>query len=251
MALNLESIPIERIGKKKIYVTDKTDDVNHSMKELKLTKDMDVFQLIPSDRERDILYITGQSGSGKSWFAKNYINEYKKVHPKNEVYLFSSIAEDESIDSIKGLKRVDINDPDFIEEDIELDEFKNSLVIMDDTDCIRNKKIKLKIDGILNMILETGRHANISVIFTSHLACAGNDTKRILNEAHSITTFPKSMGNKTLKYLLDSYFGLDQNQIKKVKKMKGGGRHVTILKSFPMVVLNEKHAYKLNDSDDE
>ena len=215
MALNLESIgtPIARIGKKIFYVTDKTDDVNHSMKELKLTKDMDVFQLIPSDRERDILYITGQSGSGKSWFAKNYINEYKKVHPKNEVYLFSSIAEDESIDSIKGRKRVDINDPDFIEEDIELDEFKNSLVIMDDTDCIRNKKIKLKIDGILNMILETGRHANISVIFTSHLACAGNDTKRILNEAHSITIFPKSMGNKTLKYLLDRYFGLDQNQI--------------------------------------
>ena len=57
MALNLESIgtPIARIGKKIFYVTDKTDDVNHSMNELKLTKDMDVFQLIPSDRERDIL----------------------------------------------------------------------------------------------------------------------------------------------------------------------------------------------------
>jgi len=230
-------------------VSDKTEDVNHSMNELKLTKDVDVFQLIPSDRERDILYITGQSGSGKSWFAKNYINEYKKVHPKNEIYLFSSISEDESIDSIKGLKRVDINDPDFIEEDIELDEFKNSLVIMDDTDCIRNKKIKLKIDGILNMILETGRHANISVIFTSHLACAGNDTKRILNEAHSITIFPKSMGNKTLKYLLDSYLGLDQAQIKKVKKMKGG-RHVSLLKTFPMVVMSEKHIFALNDDEE-
>ena len=32
--------------------------------------------------------------------------------------------------------------------------------------------------------------------------------------------------------------------------MKGGGRHVTILKSFPMVVLNEKHAYTLNDDDE-
>ena len=33
--------------------------------------------------------------------------------------------------------------------------------------------------------------------------------------------------------------------------MKGGGRHVTLMKTFPMVVLNDKHAYTLNGDDDE
>ena len=68
--LNYESegVPIARCGKKKVHITDKEDDVNHGSKQLDLVKDSEMFQLIPSDRERDIHYITGQSGSGKSWF---------------------------------------------------------------------------------------------------------------------------------------------------------------------------------------
>ena len=248
--LNYESegAPIARCGKKKIHVTDKECDVNHGSNRLDLVKDNEMFQLIPSDRERDIHYITGQSGSGKSWFAKNYINEYVKTHPKNSIYLFSSISDDSSIDSIKSLKRIDIKNPEFLDEDIELSDMKDSLVIFDDTDCIKQKDIKEKVNGILNMVLETGRHANISVIFTSHIACAGNDTKRILNEAHSVTLFPKMMGNKTMKYLLDSYFGLDKDQIKKVKKLKGG-RSVTIMKTYPMVVFNDKSMFTLSGDD--
>jgi len=248
--LNYESegAPIARCGKKKIHVTDKEGDVNHGSNRLDLVKDNEMFQLIPSDRERDIHYITGQSGSGKSWFAKNYINEYVKKHPKNSIYLFSSISDDSSIDSIKSLKRIDIKNPEFLDEEIELSDMKDSLVIFDDTDCIKQKDIKEKVNGILNMVLETGRHANISVIFTSHIACAGNDTKRILNEAHSVTLFPKMMGNKTMKYLLDSYFGLDKDQIKKVKKLKGG-RSVTIMKTYPMVVFNDKSMFTLSGDD--
>ena len=251
MSINFENegVPIARCGKKKIHITDKEGDVNHGSKELHITKENEIFQLIPSDRERDIHYITGQSGSGKSWFAKNYINEYIKKHPKNSIYLFSSISDDPSIDSIKGLQRIDIKNPEFLDEDIELSDMKDSLVIFDDTDCIKEKNVRAKINGILNMILETGRHANISVIFTSHICCAGNDTKRILNETHSCTIFPKTLGNKSLKYLLDSYFGLDRDQIKKVKKMKGG-RSVTIMKTYPMVIFNDKNMFMLNTDDD-
>ena len=103
---------------------------------------------------------------------------------------------------------------------------------------------KAKINGILNSLLETGRHFNASVIYTSHLPCAGNDTKRILNEAHSITIFPNGLGGRSLKYLLDSYLGLDKEQIKRVKKTDS--RWVTIVKSYPMVVLTEKEAYTLS-----
>ena len=37
------------------------------------------FQLVPdTSHERDILYITGASGSGKSTFTRQYIEQYKK-----------------------------------------------------------------------------------------------------------------------------------------------------------------------------
>ena len=101
--------------------------------------------------------------------------------------------------------------------------------------------------SLLNSILETGRHFNASVIFTSHNATMGLDTKRILNECHSITLFPKNLGGKTSKYLLDGYIGLDKNQIKKLKKVNS--RWVTIIKSYPQVILSEHEAWVVNTSD--
>jgi len=253
MSLNFESVgtPIAKINgtKKKIFVTDKTDECTHSANQITLSKDNETFQLIASDRERDILYVTGASGSGKSFFSKNYIMEYIKSHPKNPVYVFSSISEDPSIDSIKNLKRVDIHNPEFLEDDIDLEEFKNSLVMFDDVDCLREKRIKDKVDSILDMLLQTGRHINCSIIYTTHVACNGKSTRLILSEAHSITIFPKSLGNRVLKNLLDSYLGMDAKQIKTLKTLKGG-RHVTILKTYPMTIMSEKHLYTLNNDDD-
>ena len=94
------------------------------------------------------------------------------------------------------------------------------------------------------MILETGRHFNISCVYTSHVACAGIDTKRILNEAHSITIFPHGLGGRSMKYLLENYLGLDKDQVKRIKKL--GSRWVSILKTFPMIVLSEKEAFVMN-----
>jgi hypothetical protein len=241
---------INKNDKKKdkiISISDKTDDLDNPLNKIVLTKSFETIQQIPNkQQERQILYITGASGSGKSYYTQLYCSEYKKMYPKNEIYLFSSINEDSSIDKIKGLQRF-ILDDNFIRENIEAEDFKDSMVIFDDTDVISNKVLKLKINSLLNALLETGRHYNTSVIYTSHIATAGIDTKRILNEAHSITIFPSSLGGRSLKYLLDNYLGFDKEQIKKVKKLDS--RWTTICKTYPMVVLSEKEAYLLKNDD--
>jgi len=228
-----------------LSVEPKKDAVVTMLNELSLKdKKGQKFQQIPNpNTERSILYVTGASGSGKSYYTKAYCDCYRKIYPKREIYLFSSLTDDSSIDKIKGLKRVKIT-PEFLGEDISAKDFKDSLVIFDDTDCITDKRQKLKLQGILNSVLETGRHFNTSVIYTSHSACAGNDTKKILNEAHSITIFPTGLGGRSLKYLLDQYMGLDKEQIKKIKKLES--RWVTITKTYPMCVLSESEAYILN-----
>jgi hypothetical protein len=239
----IATIKNPRTKKPPTISVDDGKDARCSFNELVLDGD-ETFQQIPNTtKERQILYVTGASGSGKSYYCKQYCDEFRKMFPKRHIFLFSSVGDDSSIDKVKGLKRIPLN-KDLVEDDLKAEDFKDSLVIFDDTDCITDKPIKIKVAGILNSILETGRHYNVYCLYTSHLACAGNDTKRILNEAHSITFFPKNSGGRTLKYLLESYLGLDKDQMKKIKKLDG--RWVTILKTYPMVVMAEKEIYVLN-----
>ena len=206
------------------------------------------FQLIPNpETERQILYITGSSGSGKSYFTKKYCREFARVFPKRPIYLISSVEKDESVDDIKNLKRMKIKSKEFLEEDFVIDDFKDCLVIFDDTDCITDKKLRTKVNAILGMILETGRHSNTYCIYTSHLATAGNDTKRILNESHSITFFPKTMGGRMMKYLCENYLGLDKKEIDHLKRIPS--RSITVMKTYPKVVLGDKDVFLLSSLD--
>lgn len=192
----------------------------------------------PSNRERDSLYISGQSGSGKSYYCYLYADYWKKLNKDKDIYVFSTITQDETLDKIKDLQRIDILDPEFIESDLPLEEFENSLVVFDDVENISNKKIKKKVYDIMNNILMTGRHLNISVLTTTHNITKGNETKTILAEAHSITLFPKTTGNRTLNYVLGEYFGLDKQQIQKIRKLPS--RFITITRTYPSVIFWEK-----------
>jgi hypothetical protein len=196
------------------------------------------FQQIPDNKERNILYITGASGSGKSYYSADFIKQYIKKNPKNEVLLFSSVGDDAVLDKIHKLKRFKINDDDFITETFTIDDFRNCLLIFDDVDCISNKAILKKVYEILDKALTTGRHTGTSVIYTTHTACNGKSTKLILTESHSVTFFLNGMGGKSSKYLLDGYLGLDKRQIAEIKKMKT--RWVTVMKTYPQIILTQK-----------
>lgn len=195
--------------------------------------------------ERSILYITGQSGSGKSYYTFEYATNYQKAYPKREVYLISGVTDISTIDKIKRLKKIKINKPEFLDGPIPLEEFKDSLVIFDDVDSIADKSIKKKVWEVMSDILTQGRHYNVSAIITYHVATSGRDTKLILNESQSITIFPAASGGRTLKYLLNDYLGLDKKQIEVVKKLDS--RWVTVVKSYPKVVLYEGGAYILRN----
>ena len=223
-----------------LYIDDKA---NNSIDSYDCDYNETIQQLPDKETERSILYITGPSGSGKSYYTRNYILEYKKLFSKNNVYIFSSLDSDETLDKIPKIKRIKFTDK-FLLYDFKITDFKDSLVIFDDVDSETNKFKKKKIFDILSMILNTGRHERCSCIFTSHLSCAGNETKLILSEAHSITIFPKNAGNRSLKYLLDSYFGLDKHQINYIKKLNS--RFVTLIKTYPSVLISEKQAIILN-----
>lgn len=257
MSFNLDKIgrPIGKItgeGKYKNKIVslfiegEGEDEIKKKFKDLKLTSSK--FQPIPDpDKEREIIYITGPSGSGKSTYTANYLKNYKKIYKDRPIYLFSALPDDASIDEIEP-KRIIIDDR-LITEPLKGEDFKNSFVIFDDIDVISDKQQREAVYSILNQILECGRHWNCGCAVTNHLACNGRDTRRILNECHSITYFPHSGGNRGMKYLLTEYLGLDKKTIQKIKKSKS--RWATIYKNYPQFCLTENNIFLLNDDEDE
>jgi hypothetical protein len=184
--------------------------------------------------ERDILYIAGPSGSGKSFFTRMYLLNYHKQFPDRPILMISKLSEDKSLDGVP-MKRVMI-DERLITDPFDSSDFYDSCVIMDDIDTIKDKEIRAALMTLKDQILETGRHHNISLILTTHLACKGNETRSALNESHQIVFFMSSGAN--YKYLLQNYLGMDLNQIKALNKMKS--RWICICRGFPQIIYTEK-----------
>ena len=73
--------------KNKIVYLDSDGESHHAFNQFKIKEGS--LQLIPNKNvERSILYIAGQSGSGKTYFLGQYLKEYKKLFPGNEIYIF-------------------------------------------------------------------------------------------------------------------------------------------------------------------
>ena len=108
MALNFDEMGkmVAVIGKKTLYLNDKP--VEDGVNEFKTKGDVVIQQIPDKNTERSVLYVTGMSGSGKSVYSKAYIEQYHKMYPKNEVFIFSSLAEDATLDKLKYMKRIKI-----------------------------------------------------------------------------------------------------------------------------------------------
>ena len=113
-----------------------------SSKEIVLDDD-GIFELLPPEdpKKRCVFYIAGQSGSGKSWIAKQLALYYHKLFPKRGIYLISKLEEDETLDALKFLKRVPIKS--FVEEYPDLEEFRDTLTIWDDYDTLTGEAEKV------------------------------------------------------------------------------------------------------------
>lgn len=222
-------------SKKKIIYFDKLD----------LPKEATFQQYPNTNMERQVLMIVGQSGSGKSYYLNQYMNNYKKAYNgKRPIYFFSNVDEDKSINE-KIVKRIALNDT-WIDEPLSLDDVKGSLCAFDDIEMIKDKNIKQEVFKFINEILTTGRHTNTSCALIVHYANNKGYLRDFLNECHTFTYFPRS-ANRGTKYLLENYIGVDSKEISKIKKLNS--RWATVYKNYPNCVLTEKNLFMLADMD--
>ena len=192
------------------------------------------FTLTPIFNKYQLFYLVGSCGSGKSYLAREIIENYKKLYPKNEIYIISSLQEDETLDKLKYLVRIDPNT--FLTDKPNINEFSNSLVLFDDYENFEKKIYDLTIE-LINSIASTGRHFKINMICIQHNFTNYKATRLLLNEMTHCVVYPSSASNHALKYLLGTYCGLDRKQIQEVKKSRS--RWVCVYRHHPNMMITQ------------
>jgi hypothetical protein len=228
-----------------IYIASREErpQVHNIISNIQLLEENEIIQQMPyQDTKkgitRQILYISGSSGSGKSYLTSKYLKEYTKKFPKNPIYIFSSLTEDKTIDECKNTVRIKFDDESFYQANYTIENFQDSLVLYDDTEMISDRFVATKLKNLQDLILTTGRHFSVYCIITSHVCHARERTKLILIESNSITLFLDTMGTRNLTYALQSGFGFTKKQIDSIRRLES--RWITILRTAPITILNEK-----------
>lgn len=196
------------------------------------------FQLVPSPdpTKREVFYIAGASGSGKSYIARGIAECYKKLFPSREIYLISKLAEDSTLDALPYLKRLNIQT--FIDDYPELDEFAECLVIFDDYDTLTGNAEKV-VGKLIDDLATMGRHTKTTMLCLSHYLTNYKKTRLLLNEATHIVVYPMATSYHALGYLLKTHIGMTKDDVRDLKKM---GRWVCVYKHYPQWLVSPQHA---------
>lgn len=239
-----KDVPVESLTESKEVkeVYEKILNDSTSDKSVELDDEGD-FELIPNPEptKRSVWYIAGQSGSGKSYIAKTLANYYHKLFPERGIYLVSKLEKDETLDALKFIKRLNIQS--FVEDYPSIDEFKDTMMIFDDYDCLTGdaEKVVLK---IIDDLAITGRHSNTTMLCLSHYLTNYKKTRLLLNEATHVVVYPQSTSYHALRYLLKSYVGVDEDVLKRLRK--NGSRWLAFFKGFPSICISQKGAELLH-----
>lgn len=196
--------------------------------------------------QREVLYVAGSSGSGKSYYIAQYARNYLKLFPKHVVVVFSEVEEDPAFKDIDIIqfKLDDVfvqNQTEKNEHSIGIGDLKDSLCIFDDTDTISNKKARTMIAELKDQILQTGRHHNISMCCTSHVIQNYLKTRTLILEATHVVLFPKSGAQAQIRNFLKAYMGMNKKEIDKAMSLDG--RWICCHKAAPNFIMYQKGIY--------
>jgi ABC-type dipeptide/oligopeptide/nickel transport system ATPase component len=229
--INSDSKIIANSGLTPIYLNEDSTEKNKLILPHKI-------ELIPDlTKERQIYYICGESGSGKSTYASNLVDKYHKLK-KKDTYLFSCKDKDPVFDVHKYIIRIPI-DQSLLDDPINIaEECKNSLLIFDDVLMIQNQKLYKVIIGLISTVLQLGRSYKIDCIVTSHLINPNDKlfTRTILNEFDFIIWF-NSVSFKGLTYYLSNYIGYDKAKIDRIIKETEKTRMTVFHRKVPRYII--------------
>lgn len=212
--------------------TDKNDGVD----EIILPKDC-VLQVLPSVDASERYYISGPTGSGKSYFISKWLGMNRKIFKnknKKLIYIFSRIKHDQQLDKFNPI-RPELES--LIDKPITMEDLNNAICIFDDIDSIKDKNVKNAVFDLRDDLLVCGRHGNVTVICTTHQLMNHNESKRCINESSSCVIYPQSGATYQINNFLKKYCGFSKDLIEYIKSINT--RWICIRKLYPLIIIHE------------
>jgi hypothetical protein len=200
---------------------------------------------------RDLVFIAGPSGSGKSSTVRVFAQQYRAMWPNRPIVLISKLQDDDdpSLPLTKlGIRRINVQS--LVDKPCELHELDHALVIADDieglpqgpggqADCV----LKL-----VDLIANQGRHTSTSLLYATHLLCDGKRTRTLLHECQTYVLFPNGTSASQLRRCLEHYAGLSLKTIKAVRKLPS--RSIIVRKLYPPTIVWDGGAVLASTLDD-
>ena len=170
-----------------------------------------------ADGQRDVLFLTGASGSGKSTAsadaARTFCEVFGRGAQQPNVYIVC--PDDPGLDpAFKscGFRWGWVKPEALAEEMPPLESLSEGdepcLVIFDDTEAVSDKAAAKAVEAFSQACLERGRKRRIHVHFIGHRAAAGRATRVILQEQNAVWLPTNGSGSGNVKYLLEKHLGI-------------------------------------------
>lgn len=217
------------------------------------------FQVLPyetSDEEgrpcyNQRIYISGQSGCGKSRWAGKWLEEYQNAYPDKKVIAVchTDMSDDPAYRNVEW-DQLDLGDPDF--QQVTQDQplaggmLDGSICLFDDIDKMEGE-LKKTAYRLLGQTVMMGRKAGIPVCFCNHLGADRIATRDILNGATAAVVFPRGGSPGQLHYLLTKHIGFTNKGSQKLLQMKP--KWAYIHRSWPSFVMTDQRICDMSEID--
>lgn len=211
-------------GRGSEVVVDFEDKVSSGTSKMSLPPGKWEFEPVPppwvdkaKEAPREIIFVSGRSGSGKSHWIRTYAQNYLKIYPENKVLLISSLKEDRTLDALDALKRIDVEKL-AASPPSDVKTWKDSLVIIDDVEDLPKDQAAV-VATVETTCAMKGRHPSVTLIRAAHNSTNYRETRLLLQEAHGFVVYPNNGTTSQAEYLLSKYGGLSKQGARDVMHM--------------------------------
>jgi predicted AAA+ superfamily ATPase len=146
-----------------------------------------------------VILITSPKEVGKTQLVKTLAYLYHNHFPQNRVIIFCGIRglyQDLPYAIHVDLDEVAQEESEKFKSDFsgipDTSEFKNSLVIFDDTERHSNPKIERMLYQLVDVLAQNGRNFNVFILVVLHQLNKGLQSTTLLREVDAVVIFPKA-----------------------------------------------------------
>lgn len=234
-----------------VYLTDfrcdpEIDDIKGTTHILLKRGNLEIVPRV-EDNQRDVSFVFGAAGSGKTTFCCRYLMQYLYLFKERNAYVITKHKNDPSLKLLfdKYEKRAHYIYPDKSwkkENPLKVDNFKNCVIMFDDFTLLSDP-YKTMIVNFLEDALQNGRHFSIDLLISSHIF--DKFTKLVLKEAYRLIFFPCEGGLGQLDRYLKTQMMLKTSAIKSIYDLRSISRWVCLCKYTPLYIAHERGIYLL------